>query len=147
MGGQGMYTKSVYLGQQEAKDGEVTIADGAPPPMSIVLSAAGGQVSGQLKAEKEGVARGAMVVLVPAAEHRDNPQYFKFGSPDQYGKFNITAIPPGDYTLYAWDNVETGAWQDPEFLARFQNKGKNISVKEKDALTAELELLKVEEAQ
>jgi hypothetical protein len=147
MGGQGMYTKSVYLGQQEAKDGEVTIADGTPPPMSIVLSAAGGQVSGQLKAEKEGVARGAMVVLVPAAEHRDNPQYFKFGSPDQYGKFNITAIPPGDYTLYAWDNVETGAWQDPEFLARFQNKGKNISVKEKDALTAELELLKVEEAQ
>jgi hypothetical protein len=146
-GGQGMYTKSVQVGQQEAKDGEVTIADGTPPTISVVLSAAGGQVSGQVKAEKEGVARGAMVVLVPSAEHRENPQYFKMASLDQYGKFNINAIPPGDYTIYAWDNVETGAWQDPEFLSRFQNKGKNISIKEKDAVTAELELLKVEEAQ
>ena len=27
-----------------------------------------------------------MVVLVPSAEHRDDPQHFKFGSPDQYGE-------------------------------------------------------------
>jgi hypothetical protein len=146
-GGQVLYTKSVQVGQQEAKDGEVTITDGTPPPLTVVLSAAGGKISGQIKAEKEGIARGAMVVLVPPAERREDSQLYKVVSLDQYGKFNITAVPPGDYTLYAWDNVEQGAWQDPEFLARFQNKGKSISVKEKDALTTELELLKVEEAQ
>ena len=146
-GGQNLYTKSIYVGQQEAKNGEVTVPEGTAPTITLVLSAAGGQVSGSVKAEKEGATRGAMVVLVPSAEHRDDPQHFKFGSPDQYGKFSLTAIPPGDYTLYAWDNVETGAWQDPEFLARFQNKGKSLSIKEKDSVTAELELLKVEEGQ
>ena len=106
-GGQNLYTKSIYVGQQEAKNGEVTVPEGTAPTITMVLSAAGGQVSGSVKAEKEGATRGAMVVLVPSAEHRDDPQHFKFGSPDQYGKFSLTAIPPGDYTLYAWDNVET----------------------------------------
>jgi carboxypeptidase family protein len=146
-GGQGVYTKSVYVGQQEAKNGEIMIPEGTPPPITVVLSANGGQVSGQVKAEKEGAARGAMVVLVPSAEHREDQQYFKVTSLDQYGKFSLTAIPPGDYTLYAWDGADTGAWQDPEFLARYQNKGKSLSIKEKDSVTAEVELLKVDEGQ
>lgn len=143
-GGSGLYVKSVQAGQQETLNGEVNVIDGAPPVLTVVLSAAGAQLSGQVTAEKDVSAEGGMVVLVP--EKRDQQQLYRMASLDQYGKFNLKSIPPGDYTLYAWDNVEPGAWQDPEFLARFENKGKKVSVKEKDNVTADLKLLKVEDA-
>ena len=131
-GNQTFYVKSVRAGQQEVSNGEITIADGAPPVLTITLSAAGGQLSGQVTAEKQAAAQGAMVVLIPSTEKRDQQQLYKMAPADQYGKFSMKAIPPGDYTLLAWDNVEPGAWQDPEFLARFETQGKKISVKESD---------------
>jgi hypothetical protein len=146
-GTQTFYVKSMRAGQQDVTNGEITIIDGAPPVLSIVLSAAGGQLNGQVTAEKQGAAQGAMVVLIPSTEKRDQQQLYKTASADQYGKFSLKAIPPGDYTLLAWDNVEPGAWQDPEFLARFETQGKKISVKENDVLSADLPLLKNGDAQ
>jgi hypothetical protein len=37
---------------------------------------------------------------------------------------------PGDYRAFAWDDVEAGAWQDPDFLLRFENAGKAIRIGE-----------------
>lgn len=146
-GSQTFYVKSMRAGQQDVSNGEIAIIDGAPPVLNIVLSAAGGQVNGQVTAEKQGAAQGAMVVLIPSTDKRDQQQLYKTASADQYGKFSLKAIPPGDYTLLAWDNVEPGAWQDPEFLAPFETQGKKISVKENDVLSADLPLLKNDDAQ
>jgi hypothetical protein len=38
---------------------------------------------------------------------------------DAAGNYEINSIAPGDYTIYAWDNVETGAWQNAEFLQKY----------------------------
>ena len=31
---------------------------------------------------------------------------------------------PGDYTFYAWDDLERGAWESPEFIRAFQGRGR-----------------------
>ena len=150
-GGELVYVKSVQAGQQEAKNGEVAIVDGAPPALTVVLSAAGGQLSGQVNAPsnsgKPASTQGSTIVLVPSSDKREVQQLYKVATTDQNGKYSFKSIAPGEYKLFAWDDVESGAWQDAEFLARFENKGKTIAVKEKDILTADIDLLKAEDTQ
>ena len=146
-GGQSFYVKSVLAGQQEAPKGEITIVDGAPPSLTVVVSSAAAQVSGSVFNDKKEPALGSTAVLIPSADRRDQQQYYKTATVDQNGTFNFTGIAPGDYTLLAWQNVDAGAWQDPEFFARFETKGKTLHVKENDVVTAELEALNADSGQ
>jgi hypothetical protein len=49
---------------------------------------------------------------------------------DQAGAFQIRGLPPGDYRLYAWQQVEEGAWMDPDFLAPLTGKAEKVSLSE-----------------
>ena len=141
-----VYVKSVYAGQQEAKDGEVTVVAGAPPTLAIVASTAGGQIAGTVKGEKDAPWPGAAVILAPDTAKRHRQDLFKFATTDQYGKFSLPSLAPGDYKLFAWDSVEMGQWMDPDFLKPYENKGKSITIKENAKETADMELLKNEGA-
>jgi protocatechuate 3,4-dioxygenase beta subunit len=144
-GGQQFYVKSVKAGEQDLPDGELVIGDGAAPAITLVLSTAMAQVSGQVTADGGSASQGATVVLMPSSPKLADMS--RVATADQNGKFNLMSVPPGEYTMYAWDEVESGAWQDPEFLAKFENKGKKIVLKEKENVTIEAALLKVETAQ
>lgn len=139
-----VYVKSVILGQQEAAEGEISISAGVSPALSVLVSTAGAQVSGGVRGDKDAPVQGAMVVLVPEVPKRQQPALYKFASTDQYGRFSLSAIAPGEYKLFAWDAVEGGEWMDPDFLQVWENKGKSISVKENSKEAVDLALLKVE---
>jgi hypothetical protein len=145
-GRQNVYVKSVRAGDQEAPDGEFSILPGAAPALDAVVAAANGQVSGTVTAEKQDAVQGATVVLVPEPAKRQQGFAYRTATLDQYGKFNLIGIPPGEYKLFAWDAVEPGQWMDPEFLAGFESKGKALSIGQSTALTADVELLNAEKA-
>ena len=44
----------------------------------------------------------------------------------------MRGIPPGEYKLFSWEEVELGAWEDPEFLKPFEEKGGKIALQEGD---------------
>jgi hypothetical protein len=146
-GSQPVYVKSVQVGEQYVPSRELSISEGAAPPITVVLSAATAQVSGQVTADSAKSNTGALVVLIPAADKRDQVELFRTATTDQYGKFTLKAIAPGEYTVYAWDQVEPGAWLDPEFLAKFETKGKSVTVKDNESATADIPLLKMDDGQ
>lgn len=43
--------------------------------------------------------------------------------------------------MFAFDTVEYGAYQDPEWLKPFESKGERASVKENDKQTLQLKLV------
>ena len=94
-----------------------------------------------MKGDKDKPASGAMVVLVPDAPLREDQANYKVASSDQNGNFSISAIPPGQYKLFAWEGVEMGQWTDAEFLQTWESKGKTVVFKEKSKETADLTLL------
>jgi hypothetical protein len=53
----------------------------------------------------------------------------------------MTGLPPAEYKLFAWEDVEDGAWIDPEFLKPFEGKGKRVTVREGGSETVELKLI------
>jgi hypothetical protein len=137
-----VYVKSIFVGQQEAKDGEITITPGTTPDLSVVVSTVGGQITGSVKGDNGALPPGATVVLAPA--NRQRADLYRSATTDQAGTFTISTVAPGEYKLFAWDDVETGQWLDPEFLQVHENSGKAITVRESSKENAELQLLKAQ---
>jgi hypothetical protein len=39
-------------------------------------------------------------------------------------------VVPGEYRVYAWEDVEYGAWMDPDFMKPLESRGEAVSVSE-----------------
>ena len=137
----GYYLKSVRAGDDELKESRVDATKGAPGPLVITVSAKAGQIEGIVLNAKEQPSAGVAVVLVPEPKLRDRDPAFKQTTSDQYGRFLIKTIEPGDYKLFAWEDVEPGEYRDPEFLKPFEDRGREIHIREGSRESADLKLI------
>lgn len=136
------YVKSVRLGDTDVTDAGIDFTRGVPAgEITVILSADGGQVDGTVQNDKSAPAAGTTVVLIPDADKRSNPRFYKMSMTDSNGKFSLKGITPGEYKLFAWEQIENGVYQDPDFLKRFESKGESVSVKEKAHETKQLKAL------
>jgi hypothetical protein len=133
------YVKAARLGESEMLETGAHLAAGAGP-LDIFLRPAAGRVEGAVVDRAGQPAPGATVALVPDEPRRRRTDLFRTAVSDQNGRFSLKGIAPGDYHLYAWQEVEDGAWQDPEFLKPFENGAEAVSVEEKASLTVQLKL-------
>jgi protocatechuate 3,4-dioxygenase beta subunit len=136
------YLKSARLGGDDVLQDGLSISGGKiPGVLEIVLNCNGGTIEGVVLNDQQQPVTSARVVLVPDVERRSQTQLFKTTSPDQYGRFTLKGIAPGDYKLFAWEEVEYGAYEDPDFLKRYEDRGKAVSVAEGSRETVSLSLI------
>jgi hypothetical protein len=136
------YLKSVRVGGEEFVETGLPIPAKAGGQLDLVLSAAGARVEGQVLDSDSLPVSGAYVALVPTgARRRAHSSFFRSVTTDAAGRFAISGIPPGDYKLFSWDDVEPGAWQDPEFLAPYEDRGTSVQLSESAIRSVELKLL------
>ncbi len=136
------YLKSVRVGAEEFVETGVPIPGKAGGQLEIVLSAASARVEGQVLDGDSLPVAGAYVALAPTApKRRANWYYYKSTTTDAAGKFSIAGIAPGEYKLFSWDDVDSGAWQDPEFLALYEDRGMSVQLSENSIRAVELKLL------
>jgi hypothetical protein len=123
------------------------VVRGAPAPLEITISSHGARVQGAISAADGLPAVGVWVVLVPEAKNREQYRLYKTQTTDQNGRFDLRGIAPGEYKLFSWEEVETGAWEDPEFLKPFEEKGEKISLHEGDQKTLSLVAVRARSAE
>jgi len=127
-------------GEDVLESGLQVTREEPPGPLEAVISPGGGRIEGLVSKEDKSFT-GATVVLVPGADLRKQSRLYKSSTIDQKGQFSIRGIAPGDYKLFAWDNVTEGAYQDPEFLRPYEERGKPVHVDEGSRLNQQLELI------
>ncbi len=135
---EGYYVKSARLGDKDVLDSGIDAARGVTGTLEVVLSS-GGQVEGVVLNAEDQPATGAAVVLVP--EQRSQWRLYKENTTDQYGRYHIKGIAPGNYKLFAWEDVENGAYEDPEFLKGFEALGESIAIREGGHESKQLKLI------
>lgn len=138
------YLKSATLGTDNVLEKGLTISHGQDGRLELVLSSAAGRVEGRVLTEDELPANGSTVALIPEQRRRNQTWLFKSATTDQFGRFTLRGIAPGEYKLFAWNDVEPGAYQDPEFLRRYEEKGKLVHIDEASRVTTELKLIPVQ---
>jgi hypothetical protein len=141
------YIKAIRYGMVDALYDGFTVQRGADASLEVTLSSRGARVQGAVTDADGLPLAGVWVVLVPEEAHRGQMQMYKDTTTDQYGRFELRGISPGGFKLFSWDQVENGAWQDPEFLKPFEEKGEKISVQEGDSKPVNLTAIKTKSSE
>jgi hypothetical protein len=139
----GFYAKSIRSGGQDVIASGLDTFRGQPGAVEVVLSPRAGELTGTVQdpaARK--AASGATVVLAPRdRESRDRGQNYFDCMTDQYGRFTLKNIPPGEYKAFAWQDVERGAWFDRGYMDPLESKGETVTVRESGRLTVQFALI------
>jgi protocatechuate 3,4-dioxygenase beta subunit len=141
------YLKSVTLGGRDVSTG---FAASGPATLDLVVSAKGGTIEGVVVEKEKDVdndspASGAAVVAVPEERFRKLLDRFGIGATDQHGRFTIHGLAPGNYTLFAWRDLEDGVWYETGFLKSQEANGTPVKVEEGSDQKLELKLSPVSE--
>jgi len=126
------YIKSMRLGDVDILNGGLHFESPPNAALDIVIGANPGTVEGRALDDRREPLPG-VYVSVFAAE-RSNRIYrtdmYRVTSTDTSGRFKVEGLPPGDYKVFAWENVENGSWMDPELVSRYENWGQPVHVEE-----------------
>src|SRR5207245_10583063 len=87
----------------------------------------------------------ASVILVPDGEQHTQPSEYRQARSDRLGRFAMRNVPPGDYMLLAWEQVENDAYFDPDFLGQYEDRGRAVHVEEGGHLSVQLDAIPVDE--
>ncbi len=135
----GFYLKS--SGVADVLETGLTVGRGhSPPALELTLSPGAGRIEGTVESGEQPVP-GVLVVLVPDGKQRAQPNYYRQAPSDQLGRFALRSIVPGDYTLFAWEQIESDAYFDPEFLGQYEDRGKAVHVEEGGQITVKVEAI------
>jgi hypothetical protein len=131
--GKDCYVKDIQYGQSSVIDDGFTVARSNNGSLQVIVSSRGGRIQGSVVDQDGLPAAGVFTVLIPSDKaQRSKWRLYKHQNTDQYGRFDLRGIAPGDYLLLSWDEVEEGAWGDPEFLKPFEEKAEKISIQDGD---------------
>ena len=119
------------------------LTSGPPATVDILVSPKAGIVSGV--AQNPNTSHpppGATIVLLPKEKERlPIFAFYHQQTTDQYGRFTFKNVAPGQYKVYAWEDVEPGAWLDPDFMKLLEAKGESITVAESDQTQVQINLI------
>lgn len=140
------FFKSASAGGRDVLDAGVNVSGGATA-LDLVASANGAVIDGFAKNEKDEVVADAQVVAVPDPRHRGYPDRYRQAATDQSGHFTLRGLPPGDYTVFAWDGIEDEAYYNPDFIKQYEGQGKALHVNEGEHVSMSTKVVSVAEDQ
>jgi Carboxypeptidase regulatory-like domain len=121
---QQFYVKNARAGDADALADGLTVTGPGAIAIDVVLASDGGRVQGVVRDKNQQPVSGATVLLAP--ERRSRADLFKNVTSDQNGHYEFAAITPGNYKLFAWDDIEPKAWSDADFLKDYEKQGEKL---------------------
>jgi hypothetical protein len=142
----GWFLKSSAVDGRETGEGVLTV-NGGVISLDLLVSANGALFDGIVLDKKGEPVPGATVVAVPEARYRPQVDRFSKAVADQNGRFELRAVPPGDYTVFAWESLDGDVYYDPEFLRKYQAQGVAVRAGEGEHRSVQLQSISDDEDQ
>jgi len=135
----GCYVKSIqYAGQEVTEDG---VEPNAGATLEIVLSATAGQLTGVVNDKDGKPVAGAAVGLYSKASPGTPMSFYT----DENGTFTFKGLKPGEYRFLAWEDVEPGAYLDPEWVKPWEGRAADVKIDPSGQQTLQFRVISAEE--
>jgi hypothetical protein len=134
----GTYLKSIRFGAADLADAILHIDPRSADRLEIVLGTNVGSLEGVVTDKDRRPLGNTSVALVPDTALRQRIDLYQSATTDESGRFRLQGIAPGDYLLFAWEEIEDGLWLDPTFIQRNATTGRRIRVSERSRENVEL---------
>jgi beta-lactamase regulating signal transducer with metallopeptidase domain len=122
------YVKSARLGTVDPFATLVSFAMKPEEQLEVVIGMNGGRLEGRVVDPTGKPVPSATVALIPEASKRDRRHFHRSAVSDEAGQFRFQGIAPGDYKVFAWEEIDPSAWLDPEVIRPVENRGKAIRI-------------------
>jgi hypothetical protein len=139
---QGLFVKSVRLGQADVRDGQLRITDSPQEQLEIVIGTNSTTLEGRIVSSSQQPSPGSTILLVPDAARGSRTDLYRAATADNDGRFRFASVPPGDYAVLAWEDIEPRSWEDPDFLMRYEAELKAIQLEPGRTLNIDLTALR-----
>jgi protocatechuate 3,4-dioxygenase beta subunit len=127
---QGTYLKSARFGGQDVTHAPIDTTSGAGGTLDLVLSSKPAEVAGSVRNDKSEALGGVMVTLWPKTPEVSPTGGARLGFTDQNGGFRFQGLAPGDYYVAAWEDLEPGLAQSPDFMSHFTSEASAVKLTE-----------------
>ncbi len=148
--GAAAYVKAVTVGGQNILDTGIDLSSGGVGPMEVLLSTKIATVNGMVEKQKQDDAPGSVVIAIVGANSELKLLSTASGQSalarvDESGKFSIANLPPGEYKLIAFEEVDLATASDPEFLKKFADRAATVKIGEGESKSATLKQIRFAE--
>jgi hypothetical protein len=140
------FLKSAVAAGRDVSDSGLTM-NGSSVVLDLVASANGATVEGMATDAKDKPVADVVIVAVPEARLRSRSDRYRKAVTDQSGHFMLRGLPPGDYTLFAWESVEDEVYYNPEFLKGYEGEGKALHANDGERTSVHLRTIPAAEDQ
>jgi protocatechuate 3,4-dioxygenase beta subunit len=140
------FVKSMGAGGREATDTGFSVGGGVTA-VELVASANGAVVDAVATDAKGEPLANVTVVAVPETRLRARTDRYRKTVSDQSGHFTLHGLPPGEYTVFAWESVDGEAYYNPEFLKSYEGQGTVVRVSEGERKSLQLAVIPAPEDQ
>jgi protocatechuate 3,4-dioxygenase beta subunit len=132
------YVKSIQYGGRDVTEEGIEMTSGAT--LDVVVSAAAAQVDAVVM-DKDGKAAWNATVALSAKDGTN----IQVRTADENGILSLRGLKPGEYRLYAWEDVEPGAPSDPDFLKQYEGQAKSLKLDASGHEAVQLKAILVDE--
>jgi hypothetical protein len=136
-----VFLKSAKVGDTDVLSGGLSTTTPPGQPLELIVSVNTGTLEGVVFERDQRPAAAVRVVLIPDLARRSHYEKYRATTSDSAGRFRLEGIAPGEYTVFAWENIEENAWQVPEILRAYENQGKVVRVREGGRETVNVQII------
>ena len=122
------FVESIRQGSTNVGDYGLTVTAQSAGDLDVRIGTGPGIIQGTLFDLSQNPVASTPVFLVPSGERRANMQLYRATQSDANGKFTMNEIVPGQYELFAWQDVVQGAYQNEDYMRRYEGRGTSVLV-------------------
>lgn len=122
-----LYLKAARFGEDDILEKPLTLGNrDAPKPLQVLLGFDGGHVEVGVVNSKGESQGGAHVVLVPDAARRYRREQYRAVDSGEDGKAVFRGVPPGTYTVFAWEHLDANGYLNSDFIQMYEASGVSL---------------------
>jgi hypothetical protein len=140
------YVKSILSGGRDIKDQPLDLSGGSAQ-LEITLSAKVAKLSGNVEKANPSAMPGAVILEKVGASTNSLSSPAPYLSVSQTGTFSANVLAPGEYRVYAFEEVDFMQARDPEFLKKFASKATELKIAEGESKTISLKQIPFSEVE
>lgn len=121
---------------------EVVVSHGHSGPVEIHLESGAGQIHGVIykDEDKQIPADSAVVLLLPEGNGKLNSEELRMVNADRSGRFSLQSVPPGSYSILAFETMDRDSLTDPDAMRSYADAGQAVHVDKGSSLDLQITL-------
>ena len=130
-----------YPERGDSQRGGLQVEGPLDQPLEIVLAIGTGTVEGRAVDARQQIVPYRTVVLLPDVPLRHRFDLNRVTTTDTTGRFRFQNVTPGTYKIFAFDRIESGAWEDVTVMQGYDGGGQSIRVQENSQQAMEVKVI------